>query len=175
MAEREMSGKDLLEQLYRGLDLAPAVEAEMDARELRELADADHGKSTEPTTTSSPQAAAPPAETAADAAASRTTLVRSPLVVLCGIAVAGTIAAAALHESETRPAPGSSAVIAPPSPPPVVVATVDVPEETHYVVVVNPFDESEVFKFPPGTSESDARDAMAALLLQRARERGLRP
>lgn len=174
MSEREMSGKDLLEQLYRGLDLAPAVEAEMDARELRELADAGHGKSTAPTTTSNRQTTAPSAEAAADAAPSRTTLVRSPLVVLCGIAVAGTIAAAALHESETRPAQGSSAVIAPPSPPPVEVPTADVPQETDYVVLVNPFDESEVFRFPPGTSESDARDAMAALLLQRARERGVR-
>ncbi len=175
MAEREMSGKDLLEQLYRGLDLAPAVEAEMDARELRELADAGHGKSTAPTTTANRQTTALPAEAAADAAPSRTTLVRSPLVVLCGLAVAGTIAAAALHESETRPAaPGSSAVIAPPSPPPVEVPTADVPQETHYTVLVNPFDESEVFRFPPGTSESDARDAMAALLLQRARERGVR-
>jgi hypothetical protein len=33
---------------------------------------------------------------------------------------------------------------------------------------VNPFDATEVFKFPPGTSETDARDAMATLLLKRA-------
>ena len=36
---------------------------------------------------------------------------------------------------------------------------------------VNPFDASEVFEFPPGTSDADARDAVAGLLLMRARER----
>jgi len=39
----------------------------------------------------------------------------------------------------------------------------------------NPFDPSEVFEFPPGTSESDARQAVADILLQRARERGVPP
>ena len=35
----------------------------------------------------------------------------------------------------------------------------------------NPFDASEVFEFPPGTSKADARDAVANLLLERARSR----
>lgn|GEM_PF-929229 len=35
----------------------------------------------------------------------------------------------------------------------------------------NPFDATEVFEFPPGTSEAEARDAVADLLMQRARER----
>ncbi len=35
----------------------------------------------------------------------------------------------------------------------------------------NPFDAGEVFEFPAGTSRIDARDAVAELLLQRARER----
>jgi len=35
----------------------------------------------------------------------------------------------------------------------------------------NPFDKSEVFEFPPGTTEAEARDATAALLLQRGQER----
>jgi hypothetical protein len=39
------------------------------------------------------------------------------------------------------------------------------------VVLVNPFDKSETFTFPPGTSKADARDQMATLLLQRAVER----
>jgi hypothetical protein len=175
MTERQMSSKDLLDQLYRGLDLAPAVEAEMNAQELRELADAGRGNSTEPSKKSNLRAPAMPAQAGTDAAASRSTLLRSPLVILCGIAVAGTIAASALRESERRPAPAPSAVIASPGPPPAEEPTVDVPEEGDYVVLVNPFDESEVFKFPPGTSKSDAREAMAALLLQRARERGVRP
>jgi len=36
---------------------------------------------------------------------------------------------------------------------------------------VNPFDETETFQFPPGTSEISARDAVAELLLKRAQER----
>jgi hypothetical protein len=39
------------------------------------------------------------------------------------------------------------------------------------VQVANPFDATEVFQFPSGTSESDAHVAIASLLLQRARDR----
>lgn len=39
------------------------------------------------------------------------------------------------------------------------------------VTFVNPFDAAEVFEFPPATSEAEARDAVAELLLQRARDR----
>jgi len=39
------------------------------------------------------------------------------------------------------------------------------------VQVVNPFDATEVFEFQAGTTESEARDAVAELLLQRAGER----
>jgi hypothetical protein len=35
----------------------------------------------------------------------------------------------------------------------------------------NPFDGSEVFEFPPGTSDDQARQSVAAILLQRARAR----
>lgn len=58
---------------------------------------------------------------------------------------------------------------APPAPPDTAS-----PSERPKVLPVryrNPFDRSEVFEFPPGTSESEARDAVAALLLQRARQR----
>lgn len=39
------------------------------------------------------------------------------------------------------------------------------------VKFVNPFDTTEIFEFPPGTSETDVRDAVAELLLHRARDR----
>lgn len=39
------------------------------------------------------------------------------------------------------------------------------------VLVKNPFDASEVFQFPSGTSETEAHMAVASLLLQRARDR----
>lgn len=35
----------------------------------------------------------------------------------------------------------------------------------------NPFDPSEVFEFPEGTTEADARAAVAEILMDRARER----
>jgi hypothetical protein len=37
--------------------------------------------------------------------------------------------------------------------------------------VVNPFDATEVFEFPAGTSRAESRDKVAQILLQRARER----
>jgi hypothetical protein len=39
------------------------------------------------------------------------------------------------------------------------------------VRIKNAFDATEVFEFPPGTTESEARDAVAQLLLTRARDR----
>ena len=39
------------------------------------------------------------------------------------------------------------------------------------VYFTNPFDATEVFEFPPGTSQSQAHSAVAELLLARARER----
>jgi hypothetical protein len=39
------------------------------------------------------------------------------------------------------------------------------------VLFPNPFDATEVFEFPPGTSKSEARHAVADLLLKRARDR----
>jgi hypothetical protein len=47
------------------------------------------------------------------------------------------------------------------------------PEAAEIVPVrfTNPFDKTEVFEFPAGTSDIDARGAVAELLAQRARER----
>ena len=45
------------------------------------------------------------------------------------------------------------------------------PAQNQRVIFPNPFDPSEVFEFPPGTSETEAHDVVADLLLQRARER----
>lgn len=52
--------------------------------------------------------------------------------------------------------------------PPVTVAE---PEGRPPVQVKNPWDGTEVFEFPAGTSETEARETVAALLLQRARNR----
>jgi hypothetical protein len=66
--------------------------------------------------------------------------------------LARTIAAAPVHVA----APKTS----PPAP---------LPSEP--VTYANPFDATEVFQFPSGTSESEARQSVAELLMQRARER----
>ena len=39
--------------------------------------------------------------------------------------------------------------------------------------VANPFDASEVFEFPAGTSEADAQEAIAGFLIERASRRGV--
>lgn len=39
------------------------------------------------------------------------------------------------------------------------------------VLYANPFDPSEVFEFPAGTSQTEAKQAVADMLLQRARDR----
>ena len=39
--------------------------------------------------------------------------------------------------------------------------------------VANPFDASEIFEFPAGTSEADADEAIAGFLIERAARRGV--
>jgi len=39
--------------------------------------------------------------------------------------------------------------------------------------VANPFDATETFEFPAGTSEADAREAIAGFLIERATRRGV--
>jgi hypothetical protein len=55
-------------------------------------------------------------------------------------------------------------------------ATVPQPAESisPIVRITNPFDASEVFEFSSGTSEAEARQAVAKVLLQRARDRQFR-
>ena len=45
------------------------------------------------------------------------------------------------------------------------------PVDTERVKFINPFDATEVFEFPSNTSETEARQAVAQVLLQRAHER----
>ena len=47
-------------------------------------------------------------------------------------------------------------------------------EQRPPVRIRNPFDRSEIFEFPPGTPKRKARQAVAALLLERARDRQTR-
>lgn len=55
---------------------------------------------------------------------------------------------------------------------PLVNKTATLPESSGAPLrIANAFDATEVFEFPYGTSESEARDAISELLLARARER----
>jgi len=45
------------------------------------------------------------------------------------------------------------------------------PIHTEPVTFTNPFDRTETFEFPSGTSETEARQLVAQLLMERARER----
>jgi hypothetical protein len=162
MAERQLSGKDLLDQLYRGLDTVQpnAVEAELDAHELLGIA---------PVRSAEPASAKAFASKKA-APASRAKLMRAPLMIVCGVAVAGAIAAAVLHQSEPDIQPVAMVVTLPP-PDPLPMQVVNLAPAQPEVVLSNPFDPSEKFTFPPGTSKAEAREQMASLLLQRAVDR----
>ena len=59
----------------------------------------------------------------------------------------------------------------PAPPPPMLQETEGVPAAPAPVRFTNPFDTGEVFEFPPGTSNAEARDAVASLLIKRAQER----
>jgi hypothetical protein len=52
-----------------------------------------------------------------------------------------------------------------------VISNVPPTQDAPLVRFANPFDRTEVFEFPPGTSRAQARSAVAALLRERARER----
>ena len=57
------------------------------------------------------------------------------------------------------------------APPAIAAAEVLTPPPGPPVNVRNPFDASEVFEFPPGTTQMKAWDGVREKLLQRARER----
>lgn len=67
------------------------------------------------------------------------------------------------HLAAAVPAPTPVAAAPEVSPPP--------PPPAEAVRFKNPFDHSEVFEFPPGTSPAEARQAVAELLMERARDR----
>jgi hypothetical protein len=44
-------------------------------------------------------------------------------------------------------------------------------DESEAMLIKNPFDRTEAFEFPPGTSKAEAREAVAKLLMERAHDR----
>jgi hypothetical protein len=85
---------------------------------------------------------------------------------------AGTMALAALawwcgSQLAAHPAPPVAAVRPAVIPRPVLIAE----SANQAVRLVNPFDATEVFEFPAGTSAAESREQAAQILLQRARQR----
>jgi hypothetical protein len=125
--------------------------------------------------------ASPPAAAIA-ATPAPATAAGSPPPRMAAIAPTSSPAAAA-----TPPPPAAMAATTPPSPLPAtaapgaasaaVTALTPAPESAPLtdqpatIRFVNPFDRREVFEFPAGTSQADARDAVADLLAERARDR----
>jgi hypothetical protein len=91
-----------------------------------------------------------------------------------GIAVAVIALGSAAHRASNRNASAPAIAIKTPS-----AAAPAAPQSAGPVGppvrFKNPFDASEVFEFPPGTSKAEARRAVAELLVQRARDRQSRP
>jgi hypothetical protein len=96
---------------------------------------------------------------------------RTPVAIGAVFAVAAVAAVAAMYRF-SDPARTAPPVAAPP-----VLAQAEMelpdpaPAEPPVVRVKNPFDESEVFEFPPGTPANVARDRVADILMKRAMER----
>jgi hypothetical protein len=74
--------------------------------------------------------------------------------------------------SSSVPVSNLSADTASEAAPPAIAATEAITPPGPAVKFRNPFDASEVFEFPPGTTQKEAWDAVRETLLQRARERG---
>jgi hypothetical protein len=86
------------------------------------------------------------------------------------VGVAGLLGGAAyLASSRERPVHVAQQIVS--HAPPAEGAPAVPAEAATPVRFPNPFDASEVFEFPAGTSEADAHDAVAKLLLKRARDR----
>jgi negative regulator of sigma E activity len=89
-------------------------------------------------------------------------------VAVAAAAVAGVVFALANRSPELPLRQASTDTVAAPEAQAEPAAQASAPEP---VRIRNPFDDGEVFEFPPGTSKADAHDQVAALLRKRAEER----
>ena len=96
----------------------------------------------------------------------------SRAVVSTAVAAALVIAGSIAHLAATQSRAPAVLVQASPEPPPPLPVQRPAPVAQEPVHLENPFDRSEVFDFPPGTSEAEARDAVAKILFERAQSRG---
>ena len=140
---------------------APDAEVELSAQDLLDLSipcDNNEIVSVEPS-------AAAPKERAAPAAAHRHVWFETIAALL--ILAVGTGGALYVVGSNYRTSRSAAQERAPQSQLPASVPN----GEGQPVLFANPFDANEVFEFPAGTSNAEARDAVAEILMERALER----
>jgi hypothetical protein len=95
-------------------------------------------------------------------------------VTLCvagTVLMSGVVAYLSMIRPQPAPAAAAPAPVIPQQTAPEMAPPPSPPAQIAPVRFKNPFDRTEVFEFPPGTSDTDARDAVAAMLLERALER----
>ncbi len=93
--------------------------------------------------------------------------------ILIGLAIAALLVVlGSVAHLAAEPKPVTPPVVhsAPPAAPPPTQAPPTAAAEP--VLFKNPFDRTEVFEFPAGTTQQEARDAVARLLMDRAHGRG---
>ena len=99
---------------------------------------------------------------------------RLTVIGVLSVGVIATIAFGA-HYAYSRPEPEAPVVqqtwTALPEKPAVVIEEELPPEPPKPTLYRNPFDKTEVFELPPGLSKAEARDMVAEILMERARER----
>jgi hypothetical protein len=98
----------------------------------------------------------------------------APVLGIFGLAVAASIAVAAHFEyGESRRAVLTPPVDWTPLPerPAEPIEVVEAAPAAPPTLYRNPFDKNEIFELPPGLSQDEAREMVAQLLLERARER----
>ena len=113
----------------------------------------------------------PPAPEATLRGRTRSKGSRAARVAVVSSIVAASIVLSGIAYLATPPAPPVQVVADTGSDSPVPEAPAPPLADNEAVRFKNPFDAKEVFEFPVGTTESEAREAVAELLLQRARER----
>ena len=98
---------------------------------------------------------------------------KSRIFIGGGMAVALIVSGAVVANLAAKPKPAPAPVLhaSQPLPPPAPAAEPAAPA-AEPVLYKNPFDRTEVFEFPAGTTHQEARDAVAKLLMDRAHGRG---
>ncbi len=141
---------------------APDAEVELSAQDLLELSNpCDDNKRT------APELQSAKITPAASAARSNEPVSR---VFVSAAVVAGVIGALYVVMAPTNDV-RQAQIIQPPQPQAQLLASAPTMSEAEPVRFANPFDANEVFEFPAGTSQAEARDAVADILMARAMER----